>query len=500
MNPGKIIDAQALDTNLRLGPEYHPRPVKTHFQFPNDRGSFAVAAERCFGVGKCRALDGQVMCPSFQATREEMHSTRGRAHLLFEMMRGDELTRGWREEAVHEALDLCLQCKGCKHDCPVSVDMASYKSEFLSHYYSGRLRPAAAYSMGLVFAWSRLAAAAPGLANFLIQSPGLGTTLRRAAGFAPERDAPKFSSETFQHWFRQHRGIRDRTRPPVILWPDTFNNYFLPGTAKAAVTVLEDAGYRVIVPAARLCCGRPLYDYGMLGLARRKLNQVIETLRPAIRAGVPVVGLEPSCVSVFRDELLNLMPDNRDAYRLARQTMMLSEFLMKDGNWKPPRFERAALAHAHCHHRAVLDFDPQQRMFEAMGLKVEYPKTGCCGQAGSFGYEAEHYDVSMKIGEQGLLPAVRKASAETLVLADGFSCREQIWHGAHRWAMHPAELLALALKAKQNVPAREAAEAFREAPARLDGRAVVAGASAAAAAGLLLYVALGRSNGKARLR
>jgi Fe-S oxidoreductase len=433
------------------------------------------------------------MCPSFQATREEMHSTRGRAHLLFEMMRGDELTRGWRENAVREALDLCLQCKGCKHDCPVSVDMASYKAEFLSHYYAGRLRPAAAYSMGLVFAWAPLAAAAPGLANLLIQSPGLGSVLRRAAGFAPERDAPKFSAMTFQHWFLRHRRVRDRTRPPVILWPDTFNNYFLPGTAKAAVTILEDAGYRVVVPAARLCCGRPLYDYGMLALAKRKLKQTIETLRPAIRAGVPVVGLEPSCVSVFRDELTNLMPGDRDAHRLASQTMMLSEFLMKDPHWKAPRFERAALVHAHCHHRSVLDLDAQQRMFEAMGLKVEYPKVGCCGQAGSFGYEAEHYDVSMRIGEQGLLPAVRKAPADTLVIADGFSCREQIWHGAQRWAMHPAEVLALAVQAKQHIPAQAAAEAFREPPARIDGKAAIAGAGALAAAGLLLYLALGRS-------
>jgi Fe-S oxidoreductase len=238
----------------------------------------------------------------------------------------------------------------------------------------------------------------------------------------------------------------------------------------------------------------------MLGLARRKLNQVIERLRPAIRAGVPVIGLEPSCVSVFRDELVNLMPESSDAYRLAKQTMMLSEFLMKDGKWKPPCFERAALAHAHCHHRAVLDVDPQQRMFEAMGLKVEYPKTGCCGQAGAFGYEAEHYDVSMKIGEQGLLPAIRKAPADTLILADGFSCREQIWHGTQRWAMHPAELLALALQAKQEIPAREAAEAYREAPARLNGKSVIAGAGAAAAAGLLLYIALGQSGGKSRLR
>jgi FAD/FMN-containing dehydrogenase/Fe-S oxidoreductase len=503
MNPGKIVDPQPLDADLRLGPDNHPRPVKTHFSFPDDRGSFATATERCFGVGKCRSLGGQVMCPSFQATREEMHSTRGRAHLLFEMMRGDELKRGWREKAVHDALDLCLQCKGCKHDCPVSVDMATYKAEFLSHYYAGRLRPAAAYSMGLIFTWARLAAVVPGVANLLIQSPGVGSSLRRAAGLAPERDAPKFSAETFQHWFLRSRRVRDRTRPPVILWPDTFNNHFLPGTAKAAVATLEDAGYRVVVPSVHLCCGRPLYDYGMLGLAKRKLNHVIDVLRPAIRAGVPVVGLEPSCVSVFRDELTNLMPRDHDAHRLARQTMMLSEFLMKDPQWQPPRFERAALVHAHCHHRSVLDLDAQQRMFAKMGLEAEYSKVGCCGQAGSFGYEAEHYDVAMKIGEQGLLPAVRKAPLDALVIADGFSCREQIWHGANRWAMHPAEVLALAIQAKQQMPARDAAEAYREPPARVDGRTALAGAGAAAAAGLLLYLALGRSGasgGRSRRR
>lgn len=500
MNPGKVIDPQPLDADLRLGPEYHPIEVKTHFKFPGDRGSFATAAERCFGVGKCRSLGGQVMCPSFQATREEMHSTRGRAHLLFEMMRGDQLKRGWREKAVREALDLCLQCKGCKHDCPVSVDMATYKAEFLSHYYAGRLRPAAAYSMGLVFAWARLASFAPGLTNALLASPGLGTALRGLAGFSSERKAPKFSSETFQHWFARNRHVDDRSRPPVILWPDTFNNYFVPGTAKAAVTVLEDAGYRVIVPNAHLCCGRPLYDYGMLGLAKRKLTQVIEVLRPAIRAGVPVVGLEPSCVSVFRDELLNLMPDDRDAHRLATQTMLLGEFLMKDPQWKPPRFERAALAHAHCHHRSVLQFDLQQKLFEAMGLKVEYPKLGCCGQAGSFGYEAEHYDVSMKIGEHELLPAVRKAGSDTLIIADGFSCREQILHGTQRWAMHPAEVVALAIKAGQQIPAHAAADFYREDPARLDGRTALAGVGTAAAAGLLLYIGLSRANAGGRKR
>ena len=262
MNPGKIIDARPLDENLRVGPEYSAKAVKTHFSFAEDAHTFAHAAERCFGVGKCRALDGQTMCPSFQATREEMHSTRGRAHLLFEMMRGDTIKEGWRSDAVREALDLCLQCKGCKHDCPVSVDMATYKAEFLSHYYQGRLRPRAAYSMGLIFFWSRLAMLAPGVVNAALRSPAIGPAVKWLAGFTQHRAAPAYAAESFQTWWSRRRPqrARDSNLPAVVLWPDTFCNYFLPGTLKAAATVLEDAGYRVVVPTAPLCCGRPLYD------------------------------------------------------------------------------------------------------------------------------------------------------------------------------------------------------------------------------------------------
>ncbi|MGH7087315.1 MAG: FAD-binding and (Fe-S)-binding domain-containing protein, partial [Stellaceae bacterium] len=274
MNPGKLIDARPLDRDLRLGPDYAPAKVKTHFRFPEDKGSFAHATERCFGVGKCRALGGHTMCPSFQATREEIHSTRGRAHLLFEMLRGNPLDRGWRSDGVREALDLCLQCKGCKHDCPVSVDMATYKAEFLSHYYAGRLRPAAAYTMGLVMWWAPLAMAEPGLANLLLTAPGLGPALRRLAGFAPGRPPPAFAAQSFRQWFRSRSAAEHGPgRPPVILWADTFNGYFQPGPLKAAVAVLEDAGFEVVVPRQRLCCGRQLYDYGMLDLAKRKLRQ-----------------------------------------------------------------------------------------------------------------------------------------------------------------------------------------------------------------------------------
>ncbi len=376
MNPGKVIDAQPLDADLR--PYYTPRPVTTRFKFPEDGHSFAHAAERCFGVGKCRSLGGQTMCPSFQATREERHSTRGRAHLLFEMMRGEAIKDGWRSEAVREALDLCLQCKGCKHDCPVSVDMATYKAEFLSHYYEGRVRPRAAYSMGLIFLWSRLAMQAPGLVNAALRAPGIGMAAKWLAGFTQQREAPAFAAESFQDWWLRQRRPRsnDAALPPVVLWPDTFSNYFLPGTLKAAAAVLEDAGYRVLVPQQRLCCGRPLYDYGMLDLARSKLAEILEALRPAIRAGIPVVGVEPSCVSVFRDEMPNLLAGDLDAERLARQSKTLCELLVDTPDWRPPPLRRKAVLHLHCHSKSVLGADAERKILSEMGLDIEQP----CGR------------------------------------------------------------------------------------------------------------------------
>ncbi len=496
MNPGKVIDAHPLDSNLRLGPDYAPRPVKTYFHYPDDHGSFAQAAERCFGVGKCRIPHGQTMCPSFQATREEMHSTRGRAHLLFEMMRGDPLEKGWREEGVREALDLCLQCKGCKHDCPVSVDMATYKAEFLAHYYKGRLRPRAAYSMGLIMWWAPLAMAAPGWANLLLRTPGLGAALKAAAGFTTEREVPAFAAETFQTWFHRQPKITDGSRPPVVLWPDTFNNYFFPGTAKSAVRVLEDAGYRVIVPKERLCCGRPLYDYGMLDLAKRKLVDVVDALRPAIRAGVPVVGLEPSCLSVFRDELRNLLADDEDAQRLACQTKTISELLLATPGWKAPRLAAKAVVQTHCHHKAVLDAQTQQQMFEAMGLELQPNPTGCCGHAGSFGYETEHYPVSMTIAEQALLPAVRRAGGDTLIIADGFSCREQIRHGAGRYALHPVELLEFALRNERITAAREIEQRLHQPSATVEPGPATAVLAGIAATGLALWLGWRRSSAR----
>jgi FAD/FMN-containing dehydrogenase/Fe-S oxidoreductase len=445
MNPGKKIDAYGSAENLRVGPDYNPPEPATHFHFPDDKHSFARAALRCVGVGECRKEGGQVMCPSYQVTREEKDSTRGRAHLLFEMLNGEILTDGWRDEAVKDSLDLCLACKGCKGDCPVHVDMATYKAEFLSHYYEGRLRPRYAYAMGLVDVWSRLASWAPGLANFFSQTPGLSALAKLAGGISQHRHMPPFARETFKAWFSR-RAPRNQDRPPVILWPDTFNNHFHPDVAKATVEVLEDAGYQVWVPRAHLCCGRPLYDFGMLDRAKDYLRTILTTLQPQIEAGIPVVGMEPSCLAVFRDELVNLFPGDQNARRLHGQSFLLSEFLnRKVKDYQPPRLNRRALVHGHCHHKSVMGMEDENAILKKLGLEVREPDKGCCGMAGSFGFEAEHYDVSMRIGERVLLPAVRQADGDTLVIANGFSCHEQIAQGAGRRPLHLAQVIRMAL-------------------------------------------------------
>jgi len=481
MNPGKVIEPYKLDENLRLGANYAPWEPETRFQFPADHGSLAQASLRCVGVGKCRRDEGGVMCPSYRATREEEHSTRGRAHLLWEMTQGegqnDGIIRdGWRSEEVKESLDLCLACKGCKSDCPVGVDVATYKAEFLSHYYEGRVRPLNAYAFGNIDFWARLASNAPGLANLTTQLPVLRDLAKFVAGIPAQRTIPPFASETFKTRFYRTRspGSKDSRKNvlgwrsassaaieppisvgalapegarPVLLWPDTFNNYFLPATAMAAADVLEAVGFRVIVPRANLCCGRPLYDFGMLDRAEALLLRILDELSPEIEAGVPVVGLEPSCVAVFRDELLNLFPHDQRAQALARQTYLLSEFLETHArDFKLPRFERTALLHGHCHHKSIQKMTAEESILRRLGVDFRQPAPGCCGMAGSFGFERDKYDISMAIGELELLPAVRSAPADCLIIADGFSCREQIAQGSDRQALHLAEVLQMALE------------------------------------------------------
>ena len=441
MNPGKKVDPLPLDEDLR--PAIRLASPATTFAFPEDDGSFARAVSRCVGVGKCRRDDGGgVMCPSWRATRDEAHSTRGRSRLLFEMLQGGVIRDGWRSKEVREALDLCLACKGCRTECPAGVDLATYKAEFLHHHYQGRPRPRSAYAMGLIPWWARLASRAPGLASTLVRS----RLLKRIGGIAPQRSLPTFASQTFRDWFRKRpTHSSDTAGDPVLLWPDTFTNFFEPGIGQAAVEMLEDAGFRVAIPRRVLCCGRPLYDFGLLDLARGQLRQILEVLRPEIETGVPIVGLEPSCVAVFRDELPALFPNNEGAQRLSARTFTLAEILVQRG-WEP-RGTGQVLVHGHCHHQAVMGLGADRDLLNRTGMEIHILDAGCCGMAGAFGFEKDHYDVSLAIGERILLPAVREASLETLILADGFSCRQQIVQATGRRPLHLAELLRYGLSA-----------------------------------------------------
>jgi Fe-S oxidoreductase len=408
------------------------------------------------------------------------------------MLQGDPLRDGWRSAHVREALDLCLSCKGCKSDCPMQVDMATYKAEFLAHHYAGRLRPRQAYTMGLISWWARLAALMPGVANVVTQTPGLRHIAQWLGGIAPQRRLPAFAPQTFMQWFRQ-RGLRNVGRPKVLLWPDTFTNYFFPAVGQAAVDVLEAAGYQVDIPSQALCCGRPLYDFGMLRRAKRLLSQILDTLRPQIEAGVPIVGLEPSCVAVFRDELGNLFPHDEDAKRLSQRVYLLSEFLVHAAEgYQPPQLHRRAIVHGHCHHKAIMGMDAETEILSRLGLDYRVLDSGCCGMAGSFGFEAGHYEVSLAIGEHELLPAVRQADKETLIIADGFSCREQIAQTTDRQALHLAQVMQMALHDGPPGPAGDYPEAHArrpeavpQAPSRLTTAALVG--VGALAGGLMLW-------------
>jgi FAD/FMN-containing dehydrogenase/Fe-S oxidoreductase len=444
MNPGKVVDPYRLDEYLRLGADYDPpRPV-VKFAYPEDGGDFAHATVRCVGVGRCRIPSArQTMCPSFQVTREEQHTTRGRARLLFEMLEGDVITDGWRSRPILDALDLCLACKGCTNDCPVHVDMPTYKAEFLSHYYAGRLRPRHAYAFGFVDQAARLASRAPAIANWLAHTEPFAAAGKWIAGMSPRRSIPRFAPMTLQQWFTGRAHAERPIGPPVVLWPDTFNNYFHPEVGIAAVETLEAAGWRVLMPRQHVCCGRPLYDYGFVDAAERYLRRTLRQLRGAIRAGTPVVGLEPSCVATFKHELGRMLPHDDDAKRLGGQIYHFSEFVAGRA-LAVPRLDRAALLWGHCHHKATGGTGAERQVLERMGMAVREVTGGCCGLAGSWGFEAGHHDISMQCGEQALLPAVRETPRETLIIADGFSCKTQIADGTGRRALHVAEVIYLA--------------------------------------------------------
>lgn len=487
MNPGKIVEPFGQLSNLREGPHFSPQEPETMFQFPDSQNSFSRASMRCVGVGECRRDKAGTMCPSYRVTHEEKHSTRGRARMLFEMLQGDVI-KGWKSKEVKDSLDLCLACKGCKGDCPVNVDMATYKSEFLYHYYKGRLRPRTAYAFGLIYWWSRLAALMPDLANFITGAPIVSSILKFIAGIAPQRKIPAFARQTFREWFIARKEKTNSQKPKVILWTDTFNNYYLSETLIAGMEVLEAAGFEVVIPRQTLCCGRPLYDFGMLELAKKQLKQIMSSLRTEIQNGIPIVGLEPSCVAVFRDELINLFPENMDAMRLQKQTFTLAEFLdRKAPDFKIPKLDKKILFHGHCHHKAVMGVSAEDKLLKKMDAEYKMLDSGCCGMAGYFGYEkGNHYDVSQQVGELVLLPAIRQAEKETVIVTDGFSCREQIAMNTQRKGLHFAQLLQMALHQEEKIcnkafPEREYLKRQKPGPGR---NAVISNLAAGLALGL----------------
>ena len=456
MNPGKVVHPRPLDADLRWGADYRPAEPPTKFAYPDDDHRFSRAANRCVGVGKCRGHESGVMCPSYRATGEEEHSTRGRARLLFEMLEGDVITDGWRSTEVRDALDLCLACKGCRSDCPVNVDMATYKAEFMHHHYKRRLRPLAHYSMGWLPLLAPIAAIAPRPINALAHTPGVTTALRAVGGIDQHREVPRFARQRFTRWFRRHVAKSAAPqRGKVVLWPDTFTNSFDPDIAKAAVAVLEDAGFTVEVPQQAVCCGLTWISTGQLGIAERVLKRTLRVLEPALRDGTPIVVLEPSCAAVFRSDLPELLHGDEDAHRLADQTRTLGELLRERApDWTPPQHSEKAIMQPHCHQHAILGVGKEHDMLHRAGVDTEILDAGCCGLAGNFGFERGHYDVSVACAEDKLMPAVRAADQDTVVIADGFSCRTQISHlAADRAPRHTAEVLAQGLPRAESSPA-----------------------------------------------
>ncbi|MFF4143455.1 FAD-binding and (Fe-S)-binding domain-containing protein [Streptomyces sp. NPDC001698] len=480
LNPGMLVRPAPLDANLRFA-VLPRRPVDVAFGYTADQGDFSAAVRRCVGVAKCRTTEvsgAAVMCPSFRVTGEEEHSTRGRARLLHEMLAGEVVTDGWRSVEVRDALDLCLSCKGCRSDCPVGVDMATYKAEFLHHHYAGRRRPAAHYALGWLPVWLRWTArtrTAP-LLNALAALRPVAWAVKRLGGITPERGIPRLAREPFTRWWRTRAAARadggEGAGDLVVLWPDTFTEHLSPSVGRAAVRVLESAGLRVALPPTlrlrrptvgdgssallnpvsvlrgrgRVCCGLTYVSTGQLERARAVLRRTLDLMEPVLETAAPVVVLEPSCAAALRTDLPELLPDDPRARRLADRVLTFAEALRRHApGWTPPRLDRPVAGQTHCHQHAVLGDAADRRLREAAGLTGEL-SGGCCGLAGNFGFEKGHWEVSAACAEEQLLPSVRRAPDGAVVLADGFSCRTQLDQLAGVRGRHLAEVLAEGLE------------------------------------------------------
>jgi FAD/FMN-containing dehydrogenase/Fe-S oxidoreductase len=465
MNPGKLSDAvRVYDPvqNLRHSPPepgqqpgqrpHHHTELETHFVLLGDEGSLERATARCVGVGACLKSDGGVMCPSYRATHDEQHSTRGRARLLWEMLAGALRSEGFQSPAVHQALDLCLSCKACKTECPVAVDMATYKAEFLAQKYKGRLHPLHHYVFGYADKLARLGALTPALTNAVLGGSLTSPLVKHILGVAQRRPMPRLADLSFlvsrlslQSPADAQAEASDQDQQKVLLWADTWNNYYHPQTLAAAESVLTQAGFRVTVPQSHLCCGRPLYDFGLLDSAKTYLATILDRLAPQIDAGLPFIFLEPSCASVFRNEMLDFFPNDPRAQKMSSQVWLLADWLSTHApDWVSGRLTGAQLLlHGHCHHKAVFGGPSTElALLRKAGAQVELINSTCCGMAGPFGFEKDKFEVSKAIANLDLLPAIEAAGPLTVIVADGFSCREQISHLGHRSSLHFAEVLA----------------------------------------------------------
>ena len=482
LNPGVLVRPRPLDADLRR-PAAAPLPRQAGFAFTEDDGDLTTAVHRCVGVGKCRADSsgsGGFMCPSYLATRDEKDSTRGRARVLQEMANGTLVSAGWRSPEVRDSLDLCLSCKACSADCPAGVDMARYKSEVAYRAYRRRLRPRSHYALGQLPRWARLAGAAPRLANALLRIGPLATAVLAAGGMDTRRAIPSFAEVPFRRSAGRRSAARrsagrrsaarrsagrrsaarrsaaappaspvpDPSRRPVVLWADSFSDAFDPGVPQAALTVLGQAGYQVIVPERSACCGLTWISTGQLGGARRRLGALLDVLGPYAEAGVPIVGLEPSCTAVLRSDLGDLFPGDARATAVAAATRTLAELLTAPSplgpgpQWAPPDLAGTEIiAQPHCHHYSVMGYGPDRALLSAAGATVT-TLAGCCGLAGNFGMEKGHYEVSAAVAELALLPALREAAPGTVFLADGFSCRTQAGQLGGVRGQHLAQILA----------------------------------------------------------
>lgn len=459
MNPDRVVRPAKLDDDLRVFvgmPTLRDEPV---LAFGHDRGSFTRATRRCLGVGKCVTASGGVMCPSFRATGEEMHSTRGRARLLFEMANGEVIKGGWDAPEVGEALDLCLSCKGCKRDCPVGVDMASYKTEYLAQRYKRKLRPVSHYSMGALPRWLGLTRRLSPLTIKMLNAAGrgsLGTLAKRLGGIAPERAIPALAAPGFRRAAVRpvadgkgalpHSPTASATR--LLLWPDTFSVAFDPAVITSAIAVLTRLGYAVELPPRAVCCGLTWTTTGQVTAARRVLSRSLRTIEPWLADGVPVVGLEPSCTAALRADGVELLPDHPLAARLATGVRTFAEILADHADVLRAAVVTPggrALVQVHCHQHAELGAEADAAVMSALGVEADVLDSGCCGLAGNFGFEKGHYEVSMACAERVLLPAVRAAGADVAVLADGFSCRTQLRQAGTREPVHLAQVAARAL-------------------------------------------------------